>query len=194
MPEFWHTMGIDYIKILLMTKIRIKPKIDLKIWVILIAFMSFAIMMLASPFFSSDWTIKGLFIMFSTFFILMMWGIDRTHLTINFDEERVSFKGYFGFRSMFIEKTEFRGYSIHQRADQLNGYHEEYQIIHRDGKIIHFPKIAYPDYYQIKELCEKFDFVEYQELKYGAIIGKVVVVMGIVSGILAALVGLLKFL
>lgn len=187
-------MAIEYIKTSLMIDAKIKPSISAVTWAFILGFFLIAMIFLLNT--NGDWVLYLAGFAFLSIVVSILWAIDYTHLFLTVKNEELRFEGFFHRRKMTLSKGDISGYQIHQKADQYNGFHEEIQLVTKTHGTIIFPRAAYENAYsQVRNFCEtNFEFIGYNKLKYGEIIGKVVVVMGVVSGILAALVGLLKFL
>ncbi len=104
--------------------------------------------------------------------------------------------GYFGIRKVNLDLSEVERYHIHQKVDQLNGLHEEVQLLTRAHRTIILAKIAYEkNYWAIREMCEsRFEFLGYKKLKYGELLGKLIPLVFLVSGVLAGPVGILQLI
>ncbi len=172
---------------------KISPSISAFFWIIMVLFLVVAIIFFFSPY--RDGKMLLVAIVLLTLVITILWGIDYSHLNISYNDNFLVLKGYFSLRKLCIKIKDIEGYQIHQKADQVNGLHEEIQLITRHNGIIPLPKIAYKNYEDVKIMCENsLPFLGYNNLKYGQLIGKIIKLMFLVSGILAGLVGILKFL
>ena len=171
-----------------------RPKVHLVMWIILLGFTGISFMLFLSPFLLSDWKVLASALLFTSMTATLVWGLDRSHLTVVSDNESIYLKGFFNFRKIKLGKSQVRGYSIQQKADQYSGFHEEFQITTSDGRKIYFPRIAYSDYSQVASFCKGFTFLGHQELRYGKLIGQILTIMGVVSGVLFALVSIIKLL
>lgn len=97
-------------------------------------------------------------------------------------------------RKFDIKIEDIIGYEIQQKIDRVNGFHEEVQLVIKGKKKIILPKIAYSDYEEVKlTIASKFKFIGYTKIKYAYILARLIPLMGII-GILAALVGIIKFM
>jgi hypothetical protein len=138
-------------------------------------------------------TIAAVF--FAAFGVAMIWLTDYTFLTIDVLLDSVQFKGYFSIRKIIVRNDEIQGYEIRQKADQLSGFHEELKIVLVNKREIVLSKIAYEDYEKVREVFQsRFQLIGYSELKYGKLIGRLVTIIFIASGLLAGLAGLVKLI
>ncbi|HNP19836.1 MAG TPA: hypothetical protein PKL31_15460 [Fulvivirga sp.] len=173
----------------------IKPKVQYVIWMIIISFIIFALLFLSSPYLISDWKVSSLAILFTTLAITLLWGLDRSHLYIKLQNDLLILRGYFNIRKIELNINEIKGYQTQEKVDKLNGLHKEIQLKLNDGKVIPFPRVAYPNYECVESLCKyNFNFLGNSNIKYGELLGKLLPVMGLVSGILALIVAIMKFI
>jgi hypothetical protein len=172
---------------------EIKPSFPLLHLLIATAFFGVAAMFAFSPYRNTAMTVAS--ILFCSVGLVMLWFIDHYFLKVKISETTLTCVGYFSVRRFEIKMEQVSGYEIHQKVDQINGLHEEFQIIFRSrGKLVFFG-IAYGEYDQVKAFCaERLNFLGYKPLRYGELLGKIIPVMFLISGILAGLVGLLKLI
>ncbi|WP_188462713.1 hypothetical protein [Marivirga lumbricoides] len=169
------------------------PRVKNILWLIIIAFLSISIMLLLSPYFLSDWKVWSMAIFLTSFALTLLWGIDFSHLNIKYDNLNIFLTGYFNGRNLKLKYSEIKGFQIEEKVDQYNGLHQEIQIVMTNGKKIYLPKIAYDDYSKVEIFChDKFKFLGIRKMKHGEFIGKLIPVMGLVSGILFLLVSIIK--
>jgi hypothetical protein len=174
---------------------KIQPNVKFVIWMIIIAFLAFGALLFLSPYFSSDWKVSSMAIFFAAFAITLLWGIDFSHLNIQYDDFNLYFTGYFRGRKLKLKFGDIEGYQIEEKVDQYNGLHQEIQLVMINGKMIYLPRIAYDDYSEVENFCKnKFKFLGSRQLKHGEFIGKLIPIMGLISGFLALVVAILKYL
>jgi hypothetical protein len=177
-----------------MTDVKIKPSISEFIWVLILGFFLIGVIFLVNS--NGEWTLLAAGFIFLSLTVSTLWAIDYTHLSVIVKNGEIRFEGFFNRRKINLFKDDISGYQIHQKADQYNGFHEEIQLVTKTHGTIIFPRAAYQNNYSdLRNYCgSNFEFIGYNKLKYGEMIGKVLVLMGSISGALAVLVGLLKFL
>mgnify|MGYP001801347784 FL=1 len=172
----------------------IKPTVKFVSWLITSAFLFFSVLLFLSPYFMVDWKVWSLAFLALSLGLALLWGLDYSHLTIKQDGDYLTFVGYFNGRKIRRKVKEIKGYRIEEKADQYSGHHEEYQLITQNDKVIRFPRIAYPNYEEIRTFCaSNFEFLGHKPLKYAEIMGRLMPIIGFVSGVLALLVALKKF-
>lgn len=171
---------------------KVKPLFPSTHLLVAASFLGISILFFLSPL--RDTRMLASAILLGSVGVTMLWFIDHTFLTIEKTTDGINFKGYFSIRKFQLRINEIDGYEIHQKVNQFHGLHEEIQLITKKGKL-HFPKIAYGNYDELKELfVPELKFLGHKELKYGRLLGRIIPIMFLVSGILAGLVGLLKLL
>lgn len=177
-----------------MIRKKIKPKISLVVWIILSVFLILSGMLIFNK--QDDLVLQFAGVGSLTISIGILWAIDYTHLRLTFDTKELKMVGYFGLRKISLRFDENNCYHISQKVDQYNGLHDEFQLVTKSNDNIIFPRAAYESVYSdIRLLCESnFKLLGFNSLRYGEVLGKVIPIMGLVSGILAALVGLMKFM
>ncbi|MFP4096792.1 MAG: hypothetical protein ACLFUB_20080 [Cyclobacteriaceae bacterium] len=174
---------------------RIRPSFPFIFILVAISFFTFAGMFFLSPF--QDWKMLTAAVLFCSLAFTFLLMIDRGYLTIHYNVKEIKLEGFFLVKKVDYTYDQIEGYQIQEKVDQLNGFHEEIYLVLRNGKGILFPRIAYTaeSYSEIKSLCEsELKFLGNTTIKYGRIIGKVMTTMFLLSGIFAALVGLIKLL
>lgn len=170
---------------------KIKPEFPTEKLPLAIGFIILPIALIYSPYLTIDWSIILLIIFSIGVSIYFFWTIDRAYMTIYEYPDYFKFIGYFSIRKMDIKMNEIEGYEIHQRDDRMDGFREEIVLIikGRENLILH--KNAYKDYEEVKLLfTSRFHFISYSQLN--PLIVKLSLVIGVLSGILAAFVGIMK--
>lgn len=147
---------------------------------------------------NDDWKILVTGNFLSAVGFIMLWIVDYGYMVISYDTKYILFKGYFGLRKLELSFKEIEGYQIHEKVDQVSGFHKELQLVIRDRKKnLVIPTIAYNEesHKEIRGFCEaEFPFLGYTEFKYGRLIGKVLLIMFALTGILSSLVGIMKLM
>lgn len=134
-------------------------------------------------------------ILFGAAGLSILWLIDYCCLSIRFHHEFLKVHGFFQVRNLTVPISHIEGYEIHEKVDQINGLHGEVQLVIKNRGNLILPKIAYSDYPYVIALCEsRFKFLGFKELKYGRLLGRLIAIMFSISGIMAALIALLKLL
>jgi len=131
---------------------------------------------------------------FIIFGLSIFWIIDYSHMSISSSSKYLNLKGYFSIRNIEIPFSEVKGYEIQEKLDEWNGHHDEVQLVLFNGEKIVIPRIAYSNYQEVTNILKEcdFEFLGYNPIKYGAIVKKIMPVVFLLSGILAAIVGILK--
>jgi hypothetical protein len=173
---------------------KIKPSFPYLSLLIVLTFIAISLALTVSPY--QDWKMLIASVFSGTLGIGLLWAIDYSHLHISYSPNIIKFRGYFFIRKFELNILQIEGYQIHQKVDQIKGFHEEIQIVKKDGRNLIFPKIAYKNYEEIKSLCDESElkFLGYKTIKYGEFLGKLIPVMFLISGIFAFLVALIKIL
>jgi len=142
-----------------------------------------------------DWKVWSLSFITLSMSIVLLWGLDYSHLIIKQDGKDLTLVGFFSRRTIRKKLSEIKGYQIEEKADQYSGHHEEYQLLTRNNKVIRFPRIAYPDYEEIKAFCiDNFEFSGRKSHRYTETMGRLMPIIGLISGLFALLVALKKLL
>ncbi|GAL84605.1 hypothetical protein MYP_1833 [Sporocytophaga myxococcoides] len=168
---------------------KIKPEFPTEKLTFAIGFIILPIALIYSPYLTIDWSIISLLIFSIGVSLFFFWTIESTYMTIYEYPDYFKFIGYFSIRK--IKMNEIEGYEIHQRDDRMDGFREEIILIikGRENLILH--KNAYKDYEEVKLLfTSRFRFISYSQLN--PLIVKLSLVIGVLSGILAAFVGIMK--
>lgn len=176
--------------------ITIKPKLPILPVLYGIFLLLGSIYLISSPY--ANWTfVLGGSLIFSVG-LLMLWIADYAFMHVSYNMYKVSFRGYFGLRNLEFSYKEIEGYQIHQKADQISGFHEELQLVlPGKNKNLIIPTIAYSEenHKEIRRLFEaELPFLGFTELKYGKLIGKVLLIMFALTGVLSSFVGIMKLL
>lgn len=139
--------------------------------------------------------VSVLSVLFTSFGISFIWLIDISHLCIVRTNNGLKFIGYFHIQNRQLNINDIKGYEIYEKLDELNGEHKEIQLILKDNrKNIILPKIAYKDYDAVLSIIQEsgVEFLGYNKMKYGDLAKRIMPIVYLLSGIFAALVGILK--
>lgn len=173
-------------------KNKIKPSAPIALIILIIVLAVMPLVFLFSPYLDWKMGIGGvcIFVLATIIFFLT----DRSHSTIIYNDKSVQLKGFFGVRNKSYLWQDFEGYRLKQKADQASGFHDELQLILKNGKNIPISKVAYKEEYgQVYNMCDsKLKFIEHDKLKYGNTIAWIVRLAFLLSGIMALLVALKK--
>ena len=134
---------------------------------------------------------------FIAFIITILWATDCGFMYISYDDDKIIFRGFLGIRRVEYKYEEIEGYQIHQKADQINGFHEEIQVLIPGKKNLIIPRFGYSEqkYNEVQIFVQKrLKFKGRKYLRNGAIIGKAVTIMFALSGSLMVLVALAKYI
>jgi hypothetical protein len=160
---------------------------------IAIVFFLSSLAFLLSPF--SDLKMQIAAILSASFSIAIVWYIDHTFLSIECERSSITFKGYFSIRNIQFEMTEIEGYQINERVDQFNGLHDEITITTNAKHSFTLSRMAYrSNYDEVLDFMNDcgIRFLGKMPFRYAKILKVLVPIVFLVSGILAALVRLLK--
>lgn len=172
---------------------KIKPSFPSVHLIITVTFLGLSLLFCLSPFRDTRMLIGS--ILFGSVGLTMLWFIDYIFITIKISDNSLCCRGYFSIRKFKIKIEEIEGYEVHQKVDQINALHEEIQIItSTEKRRLVFPKIAYRDYDSIKAFCADLKFLGYKELRHGKLLGKLIPIIFLISGLLTGIVGLIKLL
>lgn len=172
---------------------KIKPSFPLVHLLIAMTFIGLSIMFIITPYRDTGMTIGS--ILFGSVGLTMLWFIDYFFMTIEMGGDKFKCRGYFLLRKYQLTIDQIKGYEIHQKVDQFNGLHEEFQIITKENNKLLFLRIVYGDYDSVISMCKsELEFLDYKELRHAKLLGRIIPIMFLMSGILAGLVGLLKLL
>lgn len=127
--------------------------------------------------------------------LLFFWMTDRGFMNILFLKDSLRLTGYFSIRHLNIKYSDIKGYELKEAVNQFESLHKQIGLRTNQGQLIVFPKAAYSNYSELADLiASNFNLIEYKPLKNAEFYNKWISIIGTISGILALLVGILKFI
>jgi preprotein translocase subunit SecF len=171
----------------------IKPQFPFFEIIIAAGCFGISIMFLISPYFNYKMFVMSVFLI--SLGVIFLFVIRRIRKTLSYDGNEIIIGNF-----LFLGRKRFKigdalGYVITEKVDQFEGFYEEIELHLKDGSKIQFFKIAYINYEELEDLMKQnFELIEIRKFKFGKYIGPIISQMLKISGIIALLVAILKYI